>query len=329
MIYATHSKSAQFTLDANSADVRESTWQTLYTHNAHLSWPPHLIDEVLNDVSDPSASFQQLCASAANAPLRQSPPTTSVSIKALLGAPGNPHRTLITPFLQRMARMIASRMKISPTRQLREEIEELVTTNYFNFAPRFKPSAVRNGHIVTYGYEAFLAVRSLKCIQSAVRILRHQVPISLTAEEESIGYQPSSILAETTPDQSDLQQKLVDALRVALAEPIAWQMIHAMAYRDCTQGDVASELGVNQKTLSGGVATKVKHQLQHTLAGQFGLKKGVSTSVAEIAKSLAGLLTEEEFCMLIPRPFALQETDQHVLELPTQPVKPCDISRYL
>lgn len=313
-----HSKSAQFTLDTASAAIRETTWQTLCKHHAHLSWPPHLIDAALNHVTDPCASYQELCTIAAAAPVRDYPHATSVAVTALFEAPRDPGRALLTPFLLRLGRKVASHLKIIPTFQLRDEIEELVTAHYFAMAVRFQTCGEYDGNIVTYGYEAFQMTMSRSCVRQAGRILHHHAPTSLDAAKEDAGYEPSYAKPmEPTSEVIELREKLISGLRHALTEPLAWEMIHSMAYRDCTQGEVATKLGKNRKTLSGAVATTIKQGLQNSLATGFGLPKGNSASVAAIAKGLAGVFSEDEFCTLIPSPIVTtQETNLPAIELP-------------
>lgn len=316
MSNTTHSQAVQFTLNANSLAVRVSTWQTLCANHAHVSWPPHLIDHVLNEVTDSDASFQELCHIAADAPLRKCQLKKSVTAEALLIAPFDAGRTLLSPFLQWVARKVASKKNISPTRQLREETEELVTTNYLQLAAKFRPFGERDGHIVTYGFEAFQMVRSKKAIQQVDRILHHHTPLSLDAEQ-STTIEPSYALPmETTPEQMEIRQHVIHALRLALSEPRAWQMVHLMAYQKCTQGEVAHALGLSRQHASGAVATKIKEKLQRHLARAFDLESGQSASVAAISKALAGIFEESEFCMLIPRPTDISGKRRPPLKLP-------------
>ncbi len=315
----TQSKPAQFTLDITSAAIRESTWQTICTHNAHISWPPHLIDEVLNETTAQGVQFDELCRIAAEAPVRKFPPTRSVTAEALSEAPNDPLRTLLTPFLQRLGRKITSGMSIAPNHQLRDEIQELVTDNYVRTAVRFQPSGEKHGDLVTYGYEAYQMVQSQGVTRHVARIFRMQTAISLNAEQEAAGHEPSySTPMEATPEQRDLRVYLVEALRAALDEPIAWKMIHSIAYLDCTQGEVARDLGLNRKTFSGAVATQIKNKLQHKLADVFNLEEGKSASVAQIAKCIAGVFDEAEFIKLIPAPTGAQVVIQSAVELPAR-----------
>ena len=277
-------------INQHEANVREALWQTLKTNYAHLCWPPHRIDILLNIVKDSETPFSELCQIAAQ--LIANNRYSDVTAKDLLKAHQDPDRTLLQPVLRLIRNKVCRMMRITPSDQLSADLKEEIAVAYLINADKFCHSRSVGDGFQTQGYEAYqmtMGIGATKMIRSY--LLNHSIA-SLDVLQDQFNFEP--VANDRPVNRQEIESKLILAIRSALNNnPLAWELVRQMAYGNESMRDFASRTGRSFRKLSEGVSSKIKLSLQASLG--ISSKGKRKANLCRITTTIAQLLTQEEF----------------------------------
>ena len=294
--------------------ARRITWEAIVREGCHLFWHPQIVDYALERVASASSVeeivaselFRADCERFATDDASSLGPS-DLSAEKLLQARDDPRQGLLNAFISRQTARAIKALSINNTSPSAvEELADALRYQYVLNAAKYRPGIeLPDGTFRTFGYAAF----HVNFIREAWNLIKTGFR-STTSIQTNPAFDAECDSANVGEAQSiapgwhpTFKITLIETLRHALSEPMAWDVFNGLMFDDLTLEEIAAHVGISAAYISMTVTPGIVSSFQ----AAFDLPTAVNRNndrvkITDMREPLCRLLSKEEFVRLIPRP---------------------------
>ena len=216
-------------------------------------------------------------------------------------------------YLERQVRAATARLKVEALpHEWIPDFQSTVQTFWGELAVGYRPGTIIDGELVTWGYEAYMAVRLTPMVASTIASALRWSRLTRSTEEEG-----ATITVEIEEDRWEglLHTALVTALDELLTDEDLRAAYFDLAYTETSMGEIASSTGLSYHLLHARLLAPLCRRLakaaSREMNGHVRFCTGLRTALAEV-------LPVTDFAIRYPIP-APHESEPVCLPQPSFP----------